>query len=76
MNVHNYFDTCGPQDEFDKLMIRKNVGRNLWDKQKNKKEKKKVMKLVEMMIHKYPQYVNNAPGDEGRATEREKDRKK
>jgi len=29
-----------------------------------------------MMIHKYPQYVNNAPGDEGRATEREKDRKK
>ena len=76
MNVHNYFDTCGPQDEFDKLMMRENVGRNLWDKQKNEKEKKNVMKLVEMMIHKYPQYVDNAQGDEGRATEREKDRKK
>ena len=56
--------------------MRENVGRNLWDKQKNEKEKKNVMKLVEMMIHKYPQYVDNAQGDEGRATEREKDRKK
>ena len=72
MNPHKYFNTCGPQDEFDKLMIAGNVGRNSL----NAQEKTKVRKLVDIMIEKYPQYVNNAQGDEGRATEREKDRKK
>lgn len=72
MNPHKYFNTCGPQDELDKLMIAGNVGRNSL----NAQEKTKVRKLVDIMIEKYPQYVNNAQGDEGRATEREKDRKK
>jgi len=53
-------------------MIAGNVGRNSL----NAQEKTKVRKLVDIMIEKYPQYVNNAQGDEGRATEREKDRKK